>query len=60
MKCDNFDSRNMVPDLTNSSAQFYRYRGEVEEKDLRLCLCYTFEQTGPIGIVLIKRYRGIG
>jgi hypothetical protein len=56
MKRDNLDSGNMVPDLTNSSAQFYRYSREIEKQKLRLGFANMFEQTGPIRIVLIKRY----
>ena len=60
MECHNFDARNMVPDLADSDTQFHRYSGEVKEQKIGLCVADTFEQTGPIRIVLVKRYRAVG
>jgi hypothetical protein len=57
MERDNLDSGNVVPDLTNSATQFDRNRGEIKEKNLWLCVGDTFDETGPIRIVLIEGYR---
>jgi hypothetical protein len=56
MKRDNFDSGDMIPDLADSRTQFYWDSGKIEEKNFRFCLGDPFEKTGPIGIVLIKKY----
>jgi hypothetical protein len=56
----NFDARYMVPDLADSDTQLHRYSGEVKEQEIGLCVADTFKQTGPIRIVLVKKYRAVG